>query len=122
VSIKDTVKRILDLRQRRSEDEEWEGARSDLVKAIQANPEPEELEEALAEDIDDALPVDLKNRIYEQLLSCGGRTAPRLRAYAWHLQLHGPDWDDLACRLLKKADSLAASEASSGIGSDPSRA
>lgn len=51
-------------------------------------------------------PVVLKNKTFEKLMELGEREPSWIEKYAWHLQMHGPDWDEKAEELLSLAKNL----------------
>jgi hypothetical protein len=97
---------ILELRRRPSDESAWNKAREAFQDELSSCQEPDEVRKALESDLNNELPVDLKSEAYELLLSLDGRSPETLRRYAWHLQLHGPDWDDLAEAMLSEADEI----------------
>jgi hypothetical protein len=95
---------LLALRDQTVAESDWEHRRNELRLAIRSSDAADDLRATLELDSSDLLPVDLKSEIYERLLAVGGRVADTLRRYAWHLQLHGPEWDDKAETLLAEAE------------------
>jgi hypothetical protein len=105
MQVTDAAKSLLTLRTLgHSHEANWSVRREALASAIDASNDPGDLRSSLDLDVDDLLPIDLKTKIYERLLTVTERTPELLRRFAGHLQLHGPDWDDLARDLLAEAN------------------
>jgi hypothetical protein len=68
-------------------------------------------QEALYQTINDhdlmlsQVPVEIGIQIYHRLLELN-HTASDLRSFAFYLQLRGPDWDEMADKMLQVADFL----------------
>ena len=79
---------------------EWDELKHKLEVEVNTSNEASFLKKCIEIDLDDILPFDQKNKIFEKLISLE-RTHENLKKYAWWLQLNGgPEFDSLASSLL----------------------
>jgi hypothetical protein len=97
---------LAELQSAESTPESLQRAEQAVWDAVAQCDEPALLDQALALDALDELPISLKSAAFERRLAIGPREPAVLRQFADHLWLHGPERDEQVEALRREAELL----------------